>query len=468
MQYLIEFESDRLGYGKVELLNPHHSGIPYGLTAIIGRNGAGKTTLGRVLEKGRYAYGNRLKFSAPGMKVKMISFTDIHALSGMEAQYFAQRMESTMNDMVPSVRDILRDKINSPLFSKFCDSMNLKNVADKKINFLSSGELRKLIIINALLDSPDLMILDNPYIGLDAPSRSELNETFRLLRDMGKGIVLLVCNFSEIPDFADHYIRIENKIIGIPSKFPEDNADIPHFADESIVLPDRIVSGISDFDIAFKITDGHISYGNLKILSKFNWTVKKGERWILTGPNGSGKSLLLSMICADNPQGYANDITLFDMERGKGESIWEIKDNIGYVSPEMQLFFKSNSNVRDIIIQGMRSSLNRYVKPSDEEIAIAGQWMNVMGIQNIADRLFQNLSDGEQRLVHVARALIKQPQLLVLDEPLHGLDAVNKQMVMRIINQMASKNNMTMIFVTHYTDETPDCITNKMTLQSNK
>lgn len=465
---LIEFESDRLGYGKVELRNPGNIGIAYGVTAIIGRNGSGKTTLGTIIEKGRYAYGNRLRFSNPNLKIKMLSFADIHSLSGMEAQYFAQRMESTMNDMVPTVAEILGNKVKSGNWVGLADSLGLRDVEDKKINYLSSGELRKLIIINTLLTTPDLLILDNPYIGLDAASREELNSMLHDMKDKGISVVLLVCDPNDIPSFTDYVIYLERlRIVSMEalkdflsalptSETSESPLEIP-------ALPSKR-KPFSSYHTAFEISNGHIKYGDRQILDKVDWKVMKGEKWALTGANGSGKSLLLSMVCADNPQGYANDITLFDRKRGSGESIWEIKDHIGYVSPEMQLFFRSASSIREIIIQGLRNPLNMYGKPSAEETGQAEAWMNLLEIAHLAERKFQDLSAGEQRLVLVARAMIKQPELLVLDEPLHGLDNKNKQRVKQIIETLVERNGTTLIFVTHYKSEIPNCVDQTKTL----
>ncbi|MDE6560544.1 MAG: ATP-binding cassette domain-containing protein, partial [Muribaculaceae bacterium] len=204
---------------------------------------------------------------------------------------------------------------------------------------------------------------------------------------------------------------------------------------------------------------GHARYGDKTIFEGFNWMVKRGECWALRGPNGSGKSLLLSMVCADNPQGYANDITLFDRKRGTGESIWEIKDAIGYVCPEMQLYFKSNDSIREIIIQGMRNSLNRYRKSSPEEQEVADAWMKVLDISHLAERKFSELSSGEQRIVILSRALAKQPELLVLDEPLHGLDPDYKRRIKRIICELIEKNGSSLIYVSHYETEVPECVT---------
>lgn len=464
---MIEFDSNRLGYGKVEIRNAMGKGIPEGITAVAGPNGSGKSTLGLIMEKGRYAYGNRLKFRKPDAKARMLAFSDIHALSGMEARYFAQRMESTMNDLVPTVADIIGEDMHSETWKSLCRRLRLPDVDKKKINYLSSGELRKLIIIRTLLQHPDILILDNPYIGLDAHSREELNDTLLQLRRDGMTIVLLVCDDTDIPPFTNNVMTIGHCSLGELMTYD----DYIHLTRQKpgetapyISLPPKLTTGLSDFEIAFQISNGHIRYGDRQILHDFNWTIRKGERWMLTGPNGSGKSLLLSMVCADNPQGYSNDITLFDRKRGSGESIWEIKSHIGYVSPEMQLFFKSDSSAEEIIIQGIRNALNRYAKPTEEESGTAGDWMSLLGIRHLAQRKYRDLSSGEQRLVLVARALIRQPELLILDEPLHGLDSRNKETIRHIIDKMAEVRDTTIIFVTHYTSEIPACITNTKAL----
>ncbi|MDE6379390.1 MAG: ATP-binding cassette domain-containing protein [Muribaculaceae bacterium] len=463
--FIISFDSERLGYGKVELSNPSGSGIPRGVNAVIGKNGSGKTTLGNILAKGRYAYGNRLGFSDGISRIKMITFTDIHSFTGIDVQYYHQRMEATANDYVLTVGEIFNKKLDSPVWHRYSEIFRLDNIESKKINYLSSGELRKLLIINALCENPDVLILDNPYIGLDAESRGDFDEAMILLRDNGVSVVFLLCDPQDVPDYVDAVMEIENCRIGYPiagkaeiSRFLErkKEEDLKNVAS----LPEKTNPRMyEDCDVAFAIRNGHARYGDKTIFENFNWTIRRGECWALKGPNGSGKSLLLSMVCADNPQGYSNDITLFDRRRGTGESIWEIKDAIGYVCPEMQLYFKSNDSVREIIIQGMRNSLTRYAKSTAEEKTVAENWMQALRIGHLADRKFSELSSGEQRLVMLARALAKQPELLVLDEPLHGLDREHKELVNNLICEMVKTNGSTLIFVSHYAEELPECVT---------
>lgn len=460
-EYIVGFESKKLCYGKVQLFNPERSGIPHGITAVYGENGSGKSTLGLILEKGRYGFGNRLRFSPDHLKVKRLAFTDIHSLSGMEVTYYNQRMEATMNEYVPTIEEIMLRR-NAPFdWLQRCEEIGLKDVAGKKINYLSSGELRKFLIVNALLSNPDLLVLDNPYIGLDAASRKELDSALIGLREKGVSTVLLLCDINEVPDYTDNLIILHNQEISRPiigkERIESMKSQIIENED-TIVLPGDTASQDSDYFVAFEIKNGKMRYGDKVIFSNVDWKVNRRECWCLQGKNGSGKSLLLSMICADNPQGYSNDITLFDRRRGSGESIFEIKDRIGFVSPEMQLFFKSADPVREIVVQGKRNSLNRYRHSSQEERKEAMQWLEALGISHLANSLFSDLSSGEQRLVLLARAFIKQPDLLVLDEPFHGLDRKRKNRVKRIINDLVSRRNSTLIFVSHYQEEIPECV----------
>jgi len=456
--YIIEFLSPVLCFGPVRLQGAEGLGIPAGITAVTGPNGAGKTTLGYVIERGRYGFGNRLRFAREDMRVKMLAFTDIHSFTGVDVLRYDQRLESSENEYVPTVGEIFGEAMARDTWRDMSRRLALSGVAEKRINYLSSGELRKLLIINALLSDPDILVLDNPFIGLDAPSRGELREALVSLRDRGLHIVLLLCDAGEVPEGTDAVLAMDGcRFTGLTAVPAYGNVASPAPAG-TLVLPEA-PEAVPDHEIAFSIHDGHAGYGGRDIFSGIDWEVRRGERWMLTGPNGSGKSLLLSMVCGDNPQAYANDIVIFDHRRGSGESIWDIKNNIGYVCPEMQLYFRSRLPVNGIVIEGMRPVLERYRPHTERERAIADAWLGCLGISRLAGRDFATLSSGEQRMVLLARAFSRQPAMLVLDEPFQGLDPVNKERVCRVIDAMVSARGSSLIFVTHYPDELPSCVT---------
>jgi molybdate transport system ATP-binding protein len=210
-----------------------------------------------------------------------------------------------------------------------------------------------------------------------------------------------------------------------------------------------------------------IRYGQRTILKELDWTVRNGERWALTGQNGAGKSTLLSLVCADNPQSYACNISLFGRARGTGESIWDIKKHIGYVSPEMHRAYKYNIPSIKIVASGLKDSVGLYFNPTDAEYEKCRFWMRIFGIEKLENRPFLKLSSGEQRLMLLARAFVKDPELLILDEPLHGLDDANRLLVRDVIDTFSRRRNKTIIMVSHYQEEFPACIDHKIYLQKN-
>ena len=195
--------------------------------------------------------------------------------------------------------------------------------------------------------------------------------------------------------------------------------------------------------------------------------MNEGERWALSGQNGSGKSTLLSLVCADNPQSYACDIHLFGHKRGTGESIWQIKKHIGYVSPEMHRAYLKDLPAIDIVASGLSDSVGLYTRPRPEQRQTCLGWMRIFGIEQLAQRTFLKLSSGEQRLCLLARAFVKDPELLILDEPLHGLDNRNRALVKEIINTFCERANKTLVMVTHYEEELPPCIDHRLVLRKN-
>jgi molybdate transport system ATP-binding protein len=211
--------------------------------------------------------------------------------------------------------------------------------------------------------------------------------------------------------------------------------------------------------------DVNIKYGERTILKDLNFTVMNGEHWALSGENGAGKSTLLSIVCADNPQAYANNIILFGHQRGTGESIWDIKKYIGYISPEMHRAYMKDIPAIEIVASGLHDSVGLYRRPKPEQMGVCEFWMDIFGILKYRDTKFLTLSSGEQRLVLLARAFVKDPALLILDEPLHGLDLMNRRMVKDVIETFCKRPNKTLIMVTHYESELPNNIDHRIFLR---
>ncbi len=365
------------------------------------------------------------------------------------------------------------ERVREKLYSIF----HLDALLDKHIILLSSGELRKFQLTKTLLTNPRVLIMDNPFIGLDVTARQQLHEFLALLaKETAVSIILIQSKSDDIPDFITHVVKVENMTVGKKQTLNEYRSSAPpcpahvlsaEKAEAILNLPEQPAPA-SDGSSIIAFNDVNIRYGTRTILKSLSLNVCNGERWALSGENGAGKSTLLSIVCADNPQSYANDIILFGHQRGKGESIWDIKRHIGYISPEMHRAYQRDIPAIDIVASGLSDMNGLYTKPRPEQREQCRFWMNIFGVGDVAERTFLRLSSGEQRLVLLARAFVKDPALLILDEPLHGLDLTNRRLVKDIIETFCQRKNKTLIMVTHYEEELPACIDHKIFLKRNK
>ena len=477
--------------------------------AIVGPNAGGKSRLVDIIT-GRYPLlmnEVRYDFTPSPLKmvsdnIKYISFRDSYG-DNDSSYYYQQRWnQHDIDENTPTAGQILEEtflKVDQnnyyslnekeketahirrlTLKKKLYKMFHLETLLDKYIILLSSGELRKFQLTKTLLSDPRILIMDNPFIGLDAETRNQLSELLRTLTtETGLQVILILSKTNDIPDFITHVIPVDDLTVG--DKQPRESylatLSGTHLSEteterikQLLQYPEKTdIPDLTDKDgCILKFNKVNIKYGNRTILKDLDWTVRKGEKWALSGENGAGKSTLLSLVCADNPQSYACDIELFGHKRGSGESIWEIKKHIGYVSPEMHRAYLKDLPAIDIIASGLNDSVGLYVHPRPEQRQTCEWWMDLFGIGHLKDRTFLKLSSGEQRLCLLARAFVKDPELLILDEPLHGLDDRNRELVRNIINEFCSKDNKTLVMVTHYKEELPPVITHHLFLKKNK
>ncbi len=213
-----------------------------------------------------------------------------------------------------------------------------------------------------------------------------------------------------------------------------------------------------------KLKNVSVSYNDQAILHDINWTMHYGQHCCISGPNGAGKSTLLSLICGDNQKAYGQDISLFGQRRGSGESIWDIKQKFGVVSTAIQLNHIQRMGVAEVVASGLYDSVGLYQQCSSEERAIALEWLKLIGLQDIARQHFKQLSFGQQRLALLARAMVKSPLMLILDEPCIGLDNEHRQKILSLVDQIANRGDCHILYVSHSSGEMPACINQKLSL----
>ncbi len=480
MDTIISIVSRKIYYSGVTLQNPNDIFIQQGKTyVIIGSNGSGKSTLANAINKGQNIFTNKIIKHNPDSTIRSITFTDIHSVAPISDSYYQQRWESTANDGIPTVQEVIQERISPEIWESLTEKFSLKNILHKRINFLSSGETRKFQLVSLYSQLPDILIIDNPYIGLDAPSVETFNQMLAAIAQQGITVLMLLSSASDIPSHATHIIPLRERTIhpvielsDKPSvRYEQINnctSTYTPITKGSVTIPEANIIHSQQYDIAFELNNCNICYNNNVILNNISWRVNGGERWALLGENGSGKSTLLSLVYADNPQAYANNITLFDRRRGSGESIWDIKSKIGYISPEMHIYFDPTSTVIRIVAAGLHNVQGSFKRTTETEESLALQWLTTLGISHLSECRFGTLSSGEQRMVLLARTFIKPSQLLILDEPLHGLDDHNKAIIAEVIEQLTDNPQLSLIYVTHNINELPTRITNSYRLFKNQ
>ena len=458
--------------------------------ALVGPSGAGKSTLlaalaGRYVVTGGPATYPLLAAEGADQADPLFSWRQRISLVGPRATfrasdhhgqlYYQQRYNAAAAEEVPTVREYLA-AIRAPAgavawpYARVVDVLRLTHLQEERLIKLSSGETQRLRLAAALLRQPRLLLLDAPLTGLDAATRAWFDEFLALVAASGSTVVLATAP-GEVPALITHVaVLAGQRIVATmpkrqfqPGYSPASPAPPLLDAAELRALSTPAADGPPPYQTLVRLRNVSVRYGEKVVLDRINWEVKPGERWALTGPNGAGKSTLLSLLNGDNPQAYGKDITLFDRRRGTGESIWDIKWNIGYVSPELLHYFPGQLTAQQVVETGFTDKLVR-TAPTPAQRAQAARWLRVLHLAAHADQPLRQLSASAQRLVLVARALVKNPPLLLLDEPGQGLDAGQLTHFRAVLDGLCRATRVALIYVSHYPGELPASITRALRL----
>ncbi|WP_177181023.1 ATP-binding cassette domain-containing protein [Parapedobacter koreensis] len=398
--------------------------------------------------------------------------------------YYQQRFNSADADDAATVRELLntiQPKHGNIHWTpeRAIALFNLEKLADKALIKLSNGETRRLMLATALVKNPALLLLDNPLVGLDVETRGRFDNILQTIIQSGIHVIMTT-TIREIPDCVTHIAVIQNDTIA--AQGPRDTINLDKYqqpaAGGNYALPDTLRHSISTLfrqrgqqpmkNPIVALNDITVRYGDKLILDKVSWRVEQGEAWALKGHNGAGKSTLLSLINGDNPQAYSNDITLFGRRRGTGESIWDIKKQIGYVSPELHQYFPKNQAVLQVVLSGYFDTVGlfRQVTPLQREAAL--QWLQLFGLADAVQQRLVQLSPDRQRLCLLARAVIKNPNLLILDEPCQGLSPQHREFFKALVDEIHGASDTTIIYVSHYQEDIPSCVQRSIKLDQGK
>lgn len=325
---------------------------------------------------------------------------------------------------------------------------------NRSIRNLSSGEQKKALLSYLLLQKPNYIILDNPMDNLDAASQEALLSSINEMA-VHTSIIQLVNRHRDYLLFINTAFEYSDEglvsISDIKGYLKENEVHQKEAINTKVPPPIAEIRLDNNELVSFKNVT--VKYEERVIVKDINWTINKGEFWQLLGPNGSGKTTLLTMINGDNPKAYNQDLTLFGRRKGTGETVWEIKRKIGYLTPSMTDLFNTRHTLEQMIISGFMDSIGLYKQPSDMQIRLADEWLELIEMYPLKKKIFCQLSLGQQRLALVARAMVKHPPLLILDEAMSGLDDHNAALVTNLINKIAAESKTAILYVSHRIEE---------------
>ncbi|MDU0114378.1 ATP-binding cassette domain-containing protein [Psychrosphaera aquimarina] len=424
--------------------------------AVLGRNGAGKQYLDMILTGELTTQINADTLILPDVNdVALISHESIVAVYEHELSIEQTDMTDEFDFGTPVKEFLPKHELNNDIIDRF----NLRHRLDTGFRLLSSGEGRKLFIIKALLEKKKLLVLDNPFDELDLQSRADLAQQLSQLSGMGISVIFMLNNPVDIPVWVTNLMLLQTgKLLSLSHLTEREQQTTLEQAfsvtdlDEAFIK-NNFQSQTLELNPLVKIIEATVTLSRKVIFENLSLTILPDQHTLIIGPNGCGKSTLLGLITGDNPQCYSNNVTVMGYKRGSGESIWDVKKHLGIVSPDLHRNYRVNSSVLTIVLSGFKDSIGLYSQVTSLQKQVAIDWIKQFDLFNKANEPWQSLSYGEQRLVLIARALVKQPKLLVLDEPTQGLDQANRSLILQYLTKIAELKVSTIVMVSHRVDE---------------
>ncbi len=475
----------RIGYRLV--LSPASFELQRGeCTVVTGPNGSGKSLLAEIIAGHRRPSAGTIAWPGlcgdPGAHAALVSFESQERLIARERREDVSAIMHGELDPGHTVAELIREHAvegRADAVLPPAERFGIRHILSRGLRFLSTGEFRKALLAAALARRPRLLILDDPYDGLDADSRRELARLIDDLHSAEHSLLLVTSRARDVPSCATRLIELEGGTIrrdepmlrraepGAARGGPAARRDEPPPGEAASAPetgeapgPDR---RCTPREAIVAMRGVRVAYGPVPVLNDVDWTVCPEDRWMIVGPNGSGKSTLLSLITGDNPKAYGQDISLFGRRKGSGESVWEIKRRIGYVSGDLQFAYPLRATVRETLLSGFYDTVGLFDEPSGHEEEIAAVWAERLGLADRLHARLRELSFGLRRVVLVARATVKDPLLLIADEPCQGLDDGHTRQVLELLEAIG-RGNATLLYVTHDPSDQPRVLTHRLEL----
>lgn len=455
--------------------------------ALIGPNGAGKSTLLRLLQgelrpvqsadpakQGRVIWGFEGREDPSPLSARE------HARlvsPGMQRNYARQGWTLSGEDIILSGLDnatMLHGECSARQYERaaaLAGAAGASGLLSLTAPAMSQGQLRLILILRALISRPALLLLDEPFDGLDAPAREAVNRAMELAAGNGATLALSAHRVEDVPAFVTDILHVEGgtvrplnkrEVARLTAK-PAPPAPSPRAAKARSPKTTQPPAATAALPL-LELSHVDVFIDRRQVLFDINWTVLPGEQWLLSGRNGAGKSTLLRLLYGEEFAAYGGSVRW----RGRPRpGLEELRAGVGYVSDRLQDGYDYDLRAEEVVISGLGGSMGLYHEPDEQERELARFWLARMDAAHLAARPFHALSSGNARRVLLARALAGSPPVLLLDEPCSGLDPESRALFLAALPELAARG-VTLFYVSHRQEDAGPLFSHELVLDAGR
>jgi molybdate transport system ATP-binding protein len=454
--------------------------------ALIGSNGAGKTQLLKLLSGDVWGVPGmgKLSYRVAGQEIDLIEAKSRIAYLGGERQdkYARYGWNLKVRDVVITGLHATDLLLRSPTSGEIkragatLRAAGITRLAARDFLTLSYGEKRLALLARALVQEPDWLLLDEFYNGLDGHYRARIDAVLRGARRRGQSWVATAHRAMDIPagtesllELSDGQIRTrkrlrrndvlkmrnaaeENAAAEPTTRTPRQKPDRQKPERQKTKRPRGLLLELRDVDL-------FVEYR--AVLKGVNLQLHRGEHWAVYGANGAGKSSFLKLLYGDLFPALGGKIVRVGFPQGTPIADW--KRRVGLVSPELQSTYAIDVTLLELVASGRYSSIGLVDAPSAADLRIARRWLKFFKLMTMAKRRPRELSYGQLRRALIARAMAAEPRILLLDEPLTGLDPRQRAMMKNLLQQLM-RRHVSVIAAVHHPEDLPRGMTHALRL----